>query len=319
MYKPLISIIVPIYKVEDFLDKCVNSILNQSYKNIEVILVDDGSPDSCGSICDNWAKSDNRVTVIHKKNGGLSDARNVAIDIMKGDYVTFIDSDDYVLPDYLEKLYNALNSTSSDIAICNFSFNYQNRNEIVPAFDTNYPVKVQEMKEGLKDLLYQNHMETSAWGKLYRSKLFDGIRYPVGRLFEDISTTYKTFLKSDRIVNISDPLYVYLIRDSSIMGQSFTPRKMDAVYMAKDMLEGILKYNDEGLIKAAYCRYISMCFNTLFQTNSCSKEERYILDEIARYRLIVLKDKKARLKTRIALSMSFFGPRILRTIYSFIH
>ncbi len=312
----LISIIVPIYKVEKYIRKCLDSIVNQTYTNLEIILVDDGSPDSCGQICDQYAQKDSRIKVIHKLNGGLSDARNVGLDAMTGDYVTCIDSDDYISLDYVEKLYKAIIDTNSDISVCNFYFNYEKSLKLIPAFKFDTDKIVLDRNDALKTLLYQNNMETGAWGKLYSCRLFDGVRYPVGRLFEDIPTTYKLYLKATKVVSISDSLYYYLIRDSSIMGQSFTPKKMDAVYMAKDMLDGIEAINDSELLLAAKCRYVSMCFNTLFQTPRKSTEENYIFSEILKYRKDVLADSSARRKAKIALYLSYLGLSMLRFVYS---
>ena len=319
MSNPLISVIVPVYNVEKYLPMCVDSIIGQTYRNLEIFLVDDGSPDNCGRICDEYAQKDKRIKVIHKKNGGLSDARNVAIDIAKGEYITFVDSDDYLSLDFIEQLYLLAIQTDSEIAISNFFFFKEPKRELEVAYKKMPKMSVYSSKEALCALLYQNNIETSAWGKLYKTSLWKEIRFPKGRLFEDIATIYKSFLLSKRIVTISLPLYYYRIRSDSIMGKEFYPKKMEAVTSSKMMLDDIFLLKDKELCKAATCRYVSMCFNILFQTTQKSKEEQFIYAEIKRYRWNIILDKNARFKSRVALILSFFGSHFLRFIYKFIN
>ena len=213
---PLISVIVPVYKVEKYLHKCVDSILVQTFRDFELFLVDDGSPDSCGKICDEYAEKDDRIIVIHKENGGLSDARNVAIDRAKGDYLTFIDSDDYVAPDYLESLYYALSQTDSDIAITNittFDENGQYDNEFYRITDK---IEVLEGKD-----IFSTIYRPNACAKLYKRYIFYDIRYPVGRLYEDAFVYYDVLSKANRIVLTGANSYYYLVRDDSIMRQEY--------------------------------------------------------------------------------------------------
>ncbi len=311
---PLITIIVPVYKVEKYLDKCVNSILGQTYTNIEILLIDDGSPDQCGSMCDSYSLLDSRIKVVHKKNGGLSDARNAALDIMTGDYVTFVDSDDYLDVDYISRLYLSLLQNEADISVCNYYFYYERTCKITPAFNTNKKTSVLNNKEALSDLLYKKSMETSAWGKLYSKDIFQNLRYPVGKLYEDIATTYKAFIKAQKVVSISSPLYYYTVRDDSIMGASFDIKQMDAIYMAKDMLNGMISYGDPQLVKAAKCRYVSMCYYILFKTNRDTAEELYIYNEILKYRKDILFDVHTRSRARCAMLFSFLGLNFIRRL-----
>lgn len=213
---PLISVIVPVYKVEKYIHKCIDSILNQTFRDFELFLVDDGSPDHCGKICDEYAVKDDRVIVIHKENGGLSDARNVAIDRAKGDYLTFIDSDDYVALDYLESLYNALIQSDSDIAISNittFAENGQYDNEFYKITDK---IEVLEGKD-----IFSTIYRPNACAKLYKRFIFDDIRYPVGRLYEDAFVYHDVLSKANRIVLTGANSYYYLVRDDSIMRQEY--------------------------------------------------------------------------------------------------
>lgn len=257
----LISVIVPIYNVEKYIRKCIDGIISQSYTNLEIILVDDGTPDNCGTICDEYASKDKRIKVIHKSNGGLSDARNVAIDVMRGKYVTFIDSDDYIGTDYIMCMYKALIETDSDLAICEYAYIYEDGKMINHPYN-NKKRLVFNQEQALYELLNSKKYSNSAWGKLYTSDHFRNVRYPKGRLYEDVPTTYKLFMQSSKIVFCADVQYYYLFRENAISKQKFTPARMDAVIFAEDMVDDIVK-KYPSLQKIGQCRlydaYVSVC------------------------------------------------------------
>lgn len=210
----LITVIIPVYKVENYIDKCVESVLAQSYENLEIILVDDGSPDRCGEICDSYARRDSRVRVIHKENGGLSSARNAALDVMNGQWVMCVDSDDYVHTDIVRKLYDAAQRNGADISICS---HYQERTDSLSIVERIYDEEaVYDSMEALKKLVEDEEIKSYAWGKLYRAELFEGVRYPNGRNYEDVATTYYLFDKANKVVKIPSYLYYYIIRNDSI-------------------------------------------------------------------------------------------------------
>lgn len=210
---PLVSIIVPCYKVEAFLRTCIESIINQTYKNWELILVDDGSPDDSGKICDSYALTDTRIKVIHKANGGLSSARNAGLDIIRGDFVTFLDSDDFWHVDYLNILVEMSTKHNADIAQCCYirgietTFPKHNKKHDVQIFD-NHTIFT---KQAVKIVI---------WGKIYKTELFNGIRMPVGLIHEDDWTTWKLYYKAKCIVVTSLPLYYYTYNPQSIMSRS---------------------------------------------------------------------------------------------------
>lgn len=218
--KDLISIIVPVYKVEKYLNKCVDSIINQTYKNLEIILVDDGSPDRCPQICDEYTKKDNRIKVIHKKNGGLSDARNIGIDNSTGEYIMFIDSDDYINDKMVELLYNNIKEKKSDVAICNFEYIFENCNSkkvpnITPTIlNSNQFWNLYYSEQGYVVFC------VVAWNKLYKKELFKTIRYDVGKYHEDEFIIHKIINQCNKISCINDKLYYYLQRENSIMFDS---------------------------------------------------------------------------------------------------
>lgn len=222
----LISVIVPVYKVEQYLDKCVQSIVGQTYPNLEIILVDDGSPDRCGSMCEDWAKKDPRIRVLHKENGGLSDARNAGMAISTGTYTAFVDSDDWIAPDFIGTLYDAIVQSGAQIAGC----------DVCTVFSDQEPdlgngtgaVTICSAKEAIGNILQGCGFRAVAWNKLYHSSLLEGEQYPVGKHHEDEFFTYRIYGKAETLVYVDRPMYFYLQRQGSIM-RSFTIKRLDAL------------------------------------------------------------------------------------------
>ena len=221
-----ICVIVPVYNVESYIHRCVKSILNQSYKDFELILVDDGSPDNCPAICDEYAQKDNRVVVIHQKNGGLSAARNAGIDWAfansNSEWLTFIDSDDWIHPEFLQSLINAALSFHTQVAVSGLC--YPDSDQV--SFDMP-AAPVLHAPEELYCL--NNHASVSSWCKLYRKELFNTIRYPVGKLHEDMYTTYRILFPCDRIAYIETPMYCYFQSPASITRSTWSPKRLDAI------------------------------------------------------------------------------------------
>lgn len=227
----LITIVVPIYKVEDYLHRCVNSLLEQTYKNLEIILVNDGSPDGCGAICDEYAKFDDRIKVIHKTNGGLSDARNAGIEAAQGNYISFVDSDDWVHQEFISNLYKLLVKTNSDISICNFiKTSSESINLEITTGDTFQFNNYESLKQLTNDKYYIQMVV--AWGKLYKRSLFDNIRFPIGRVHEDEFITYKLLYKANKVVLTTSQLLYYWQRQDSIMGSGFNIKHKNDIFAA---------------------------------------------------------------------------------------
>lgn len=241
--KDLVSIVVPIYKVEAYLEKCLLSITNQTYLNLEIILVDDGSPDRCGNICDAFAAKDPRIKVIHKQNEGLSQARNVGIEIATGAYITFIDSDDWVHEEYVETLHRLMQTKETDISVCNFLATADEELETSDGDSETYTFSNIEALQQYSDTFYVQMVV--AWGKLYKKDLFTGVRYPTGRLHEDEFTTHKLLYKARRVALTTRPLLFYRQREDSIMGNGFDLRHgLDTV---DALLERAAFYDSKGL------------------------------------------------------------------------
>ena len=232
---PKISVIIPVYKVEDYLRKCLDSVLAQTFQDYELILVDDGSPDNCGKICDEYALKDSRIRVIHKPNGGLSDARNVALDIASGEYITFIDSDDYVISTHLEELYSALIETDSDIAIGNITS--VSEEKLNPGFYC--PATSRMVLEGLS--VFDTLNQPCAWAKLYKKYIFDDIRFPFQKLYEDTFIYHEILSKVSRGVLTGKNTYFYLIRSGSILHQEYRLAFTDII----DAVEARIKKLEE--------------------------------------------------------------------------
>ena len=250
---PAISVIVPVYKVEEYVKPCINSILAQSFTDFELILVDDGSPDQCGVICDSFAEKDSRIIVIHKENGGLSDARNKGIDIAKGEYLTFIDSDDLIHRDYLKTLYTLITDNNADISACRFE-NFFDDQSIYKdkGFTSGSDLFICDGKTAC--LSYYNmtgSIDIMAWGKLYRSSLFSDLRFPYGRINEDEGTVPLALYKAHKYVGTDRKLYFYRFRSDSIMNRPFTSKRFDGVACTQICIDYFTDNKEDHLVKKA--------------------------------------------------------------------
>lgn len=308
----LITIVVPIYKVEQYLNRCIDSIINQTYKNLEIILVDDGSPDNCGKICDEYKKKDERIKVVHKENGGLSDARNCGIDLAKGKYITFIDSDDYVSKDFIEYLYNLIKKTKSDISICSFlpffgEIENKNNEEII---------KVLETKDALQRLFYQNEITTSAWAKIYKKEFFEKIKFPKGEICEDLDTTYKVFAKANKITISNQKKYYYLQRPDSIINSNFSLKRMKAIEFAEKSLQYIKKMYPELELAVRNRLFMEAVFISIqIPKNNYRKEQKKLYEIIKENRKLVLRDKISKKGYRFIAFLSYFGITPIKILF----
>lgn len=310
----LISIVVPVYNVEKYLTRCIESICKQSYKFIEIILVDDGSSDSSGELCDKYKKQDNRITVIHKSNGGLSDARNAGIDVAKGEYISFIDSDDYIDPYMIEKLYESIKRTDSDISICNFKYVNEDGIEINNKgkyFNENKVIFGSENIE--KNLIFNNSVHwVVAWNKLYRRRIFDDLRYKTGIIHEDEFIVHYIYGKAKKVVCITDELYFYVQRNNSITKSEISIKSYDICEALTDRAEFYNRKTDDPIIVSKLIVRASYVTGNIYEKsrNIEGSSEKYhdMADRIRKIHVDNFKCLPA--KRKIALKLSQISPYI---------
>lgn len=305
---PKISVIVPVYKVEKYLDRCVESILSQTFTDFELWLVDDGSPDNCPLMCDEWAKKDNRIKVIHKKNGGLSDARNAALDKITGEYVAFVDSDDFITNDALETLYNSLVKNDADISVGNImSFDESGK------FNDFYlPSDCEKILE--KEDLFQTMSQPCAPSKLYKAVIYKDLRFYVGKLYEDVFIWHKVLMQVKKIVLTGKTDYYYFIRSGSIMHSEYNIRFTDIIDAVKERYEWLDSIGQERLANEArmfvYTR-VAVAYANLDSKNPVHMKR---LEEISRiYKdcySILIKDKNVSVNQKIRLALLRYFPNI---------
>ena len=249
----MVTVIIPVYNVEMYLPLCINSILKQTYQNLEIILIDDGSTDDSPGICDTYALKDNRIKVIHQQNQGAAVARNTGLENATGEYIVFVDSDDFINEKMIEKLYIALKQTDSDLSICNFKYTSENGKEI-DLKETDIKNEVLYTEE-IIDKLFQNNncVYIVIWNKMYKKDLWKQIRYPVGVIYEDEAVIHHIFSKCKKVATISDELYYYRQVSGSIMHSERNEKNLDKYLALADRLMFFKNtVNEENIRKVAY-------------------------------------------------------------------
>ncbi len=263
-----VSVIVPVYKVEDYLERCLDSLCAQNLKDVEFLLIDDGSPDRCGDICEEYAIKDSRFRVFHKENGGLSSARNYGIERAIGEYIMFVDSDDWVRSDFCHTAYSLAKNKNSDLVMFGF--------KEVSNDDENYNDKYIDIDEGYKtwdeaiDLII-GQIGVYAWNKLYKRSLFDGVRYPEGRLFEDQPVTWKLLYKANNIFCSNEIMYFYFMRNTSIIHQNSYKASKDKFEMKMVFYDSVKEkgYSNERL--NYYIAYAALSYLIRVKTDPTDK------------------------------------------------
>lgn len=248
----MISVIVPVYNVEKYLNECIDSILAQTYTDFELILVDDGSPDNCGAICDEYAEKDSRIRVIHQENGGLSVARNTGLDAANGEYITFVDSDDVIYKTYLERLLQTLLLENADVAVCNKTEFWDKE---IPAIENHGSTKKAESMTGLEacSRVYRvgGGISIIACCKLYRNVLFEDVRFPVGRIHEDQAVVPRVLYASSKIAVIDENLYYYRQHSESIMRRKFNRKRFENLISIDECIEFFTQKNEVTICSQA--------------------------------------------------------------------
>ncbi len=273
----LISVIVPVYGVEKYLNKCVESIVSQNYKNLEIILVDDGSPDNCPAICDEWAKKDARIKVIHKINGGLSDARNAGMAIATGEYISFVDSDDWVENEFIEGLYNSIKNNDSDISACGVRMVWEDETpsrNLTPEGSC-----VLDNVSAMAALINESSLKQPVWYKLYKTELIQDILFPKSKCHEDVFWSYQAIAKAKR-VSVFDALYYnYLQRDGSIMGEGYSLKRLDAVEASEQRCRFITE-NYAVLASKCQMQFTGICLyhSQRIITSNIENKKKHICD-----------------------------------------
>lgn len=303
----MISVIVPIYNVEAYLDRCVESIVNQSYKDLEIILVDDGSPDHCGKMCDKWSQRDSRIKVIHKGNGGLSDARNAGLELAKGEYIGFVDSDDWIKPEMYQDLVTAIESEHAQLAVTGINRVYDNgygRAQFISKRP--YVITGDQIVQAY---LSQGTFSTAACDKLYIRSLFDHRKFPVGKQFEDAPVIFDILCNIQKLAVIGKAQYNYFQRADSITGKAFSVRKMDHYVFSKEIRDRVYReyrqYKKDADVFWG-CKLVEILY-TLYESNNRKdfvKEQRQLYAALNPVWLNVVKSKNVpavmRLKTIFA-------------------
>lgn len=260
MNKPEISIIVPVYNVENYIHRCIESILNQTFNKFELILVNDGSSDNCPQICDQYSNIDNRIKVIHKKNGGVSSARNEGLKLAKGRYIGFVDSDDYIDKDMYELLYKAINENDADISICGHKI--VENDKITQYIRNDNKINLYNKKEAVKKILLDDEINSFAWDKLYKRELFLNFEYPNLTYHEDLASTFKLLNKSDKIVCINKAKYNYVRNPNSICF-TINPQKIFHSYLAYVERQKLIDKEYDELIEINQNNMYSVAINAL--------------------------------------------------------
>lgn len=313
--KPRISVILPVYNVENYLKKCIDSVCGQTYKNLEIILVDDGATDSCPQLCDEFAKKDERIRVLHKENGGLSDARNAGAKIATGEYITFVDSDDTIESTYIEYLYSLIEKYQTPMSLCTHSVVFESGKTVLIGDGTDESLSAHDV---LKRMLYHDIIDTSAWAKMYHRSLVEQIQYPKGMLFEDIGTTYKFFLMSKKVACGYKSQYNYMIRSNSIVTGKFNPKKFHMLEMTDAMAEEVSKVypdlKDAVLRRRVYARFSTL--NQLANVTGYDTERMEIIAFIKEHAKQVQTDPLTPKRDRLAIGLLKIGYPVYRICWS---
>lgn len=282
MENALVSIIMPVYNAKKYLNKCINSVLNQTYKNIEFLIIDDGSTDGSVDIIKKYAKENKKIKAFYSENKGQSAARNFLLKKVNGDYITFVDSDDYIENSFIEILVNNLQTYNADISICNY---YKVKNKIRTKYYKKNEKKIITSNK-IDTLLSQKKFQAQMWNKLYKKELFDGIIFPINRIYEDLAVNYIIFDKAEKIIFDSTPLYNYVYNENSSLNQSFNPKKLDFIFVCDEIEKYLKQKNQSTKYIMQLRRYLYICTSNLI----CKSNDKYAKETFIKMRTFIKKN-----------------------------
>ncbi|MGN0230899.1 MAG: glycosyltransferase family 2 protein [Muribaculaceae bacterium] len=314
MHQPLISVIIPCYNTADTLEQCLKSVAAQTYAEIEVIIVDDGSSDASPRICDRWASADARFTVIHKPNGGVASARNVGLRAANGRFIAWVDSDDYMAPHFIECLYNIISSTGADlVASLWIRVDEHDNSGIAKCSPPDNRAKLMNSDDAINDMLYQHNITTTLWSTLASRKLYSNITFPDGQIYEDLAVFYDLLNSSSSVAFTSARWYCYRRRNGSFMN-TYLPQRCDVL----DVLDDIAITVNQRHLPALRSRQLSAHFNILMLDTLSANPNPDIAARCWRFirsnRGKCLCDRKVRLRNKVAALLSYLGPTAMRGI-----
>ena len=312
---PLVSVVVPIYNTEKYLRNCLDSIIAQTNQNLEILLVDDGSTDSSGKICDDYAsnaKKDKRIKVIHQKNTGLSSARNTGINHSSGEYLTFVDSDDYIATQMIEKMLQAINESHAEIAVCSFMETYPN-DKTTHFNNHHYPRKLLSTKDALESMLSEKGFMVSATMKLYPRSFFKNVSFPICKLHEDVGTTYKLILQANKIIFLPEEYYYYCHHHDSIVSK-FDEHKFDLISLTDQMCDEIDQHFPD-LINITKERRMRARFSILRQIPTKHPKTKSLLDYLKTNRVFITQNPSATKADKLALRLALTNLKLFQQAY----
>ncbi|MDD6729159.1 MAG: glycosyltransferase family 2 protein [Eubacteriales bacterium] len=306
MENPLISIIIPVYKTEKYLDRCVESVVNQTYKNLEIILVDDGSPDKCPAMCDAWTEKDNRIKTYHIENKGVANARNFALGVATGDYIGFVDSDDYIEPNMYQFLLNAVLENDAEITVCGYQINDE--------ADVDVNLRTVSQFDALKEVCVGDYKYGVLWNKLYKKKVLKGVEMPPLVCCEDLVYNYYAFKNAKNIVECDSKLYHYFQNDDSTVHGNFSYGAFDAIISKRIIFENEQSSN---LREYAIKGIVSSCFIVLsgcIQNNAFHEDMQKLIDFIVSHKKEILKSNLYSKKDKIKIIILWIFPSFYKYI-----
>ena len=313
----MVSIIIPVYNSEKYLRKCFESIKNQTFKDLEIIVVNDGSTDNSLNICKEFGKEDKRVKIISKKNEGLSSARNAGLEITNGDIITFLDSDDYLDKHYIQKSFDLMVSKNADIVIMQMCNVAESTNDAV-IINKKVETYVFDSERAIEESLYQKLYTCCAPGKMYKRDIIGNIRFPYGKLAEDLAVCHKFLFNSKKVIYTSEIGYYYRQHDNSII-HTFNSRRLDAFKWTRE-IESFCEKNYPKILLAAKCRTFNVAIHLLLEIPEKGKVREDCINEIKieinRTRKSVLFNSKSRMRDRIAAFLSYFGEKVLKFFWN---